>query len=209
MRFQKLVTFFLLAGSTLSVALAQTASESDPLVEALRRKQMELDAQEAQGVRPGNPPPPTQKPTRPAAVAKPKMDVVPPVQPPVVAKPAVVMPPAARSADEDQLVEALRRKQSQLDGSQGVRSAPAVAGGQEETSRKIRQIEADIRAKDAALKKTAATKPSKTAQALNTAPIYDLNTKEGKLAELLVRYKADEITPHEYHLQRAKIIAGQ
>ena len=34
-----------------------------------------------------------------------------------------------------------------------------------------------------------------------------LTTKEQKLAELLRRYKADEITPHEYHLGRAQILA--
>ena len=212
MRFQKLVTLFLLASSILSVAIAQTASETDPLVEALRRKQMELDAKEAQGS--------SQKPMPPAAVVKPKMVAAPAVQPPVrdpwgnpyiitTAKPAVVMPPGARSAEEEQLVQALRLKQAQLDASQGVQSAPAVTGGQQETSRRIRQIEADKKANAAAMKKSSATKFSNTAQVMDFAPTYDLNTKEGKLAELLGRYKADEITPHEYQMQRAKIIAGQ
>jgi len=195
------VTLFLLASSTLSVALAQTASDTDQLVEALRRKQMELDAKEAQGA--------SQKPMPPAAVARPKMVAAPAVQPAVVAKPAVVMPPGARSAEEDQLVQALRRKQAQLDASQGVQSAPAVAGGQQDTSARIRQIEADKKANAAAMKKSSATKGSNTAQVMNFAPTYDLNSKEGKLAELLGRYKADEITPHEYQMQRAKIIAGQ
>ncbi len=205
----------MLAGSTLSVALAQTASESDPLTEAIRRKQLELDAQEAQGVKP------SQKPMAPAAVAQPKMSIVSPAQPAVVTKPAAVMPPAARSAEEDRLVEALRRKQAELDASQGVKPAPVVAGNQEETSKKIRQIEADKAKDDAAKKAAAATakkdaekaalqsKSAKTAQAVSAAPTYDLNTKQGKLAELLRRYKADEVTPHEYHMERAKIVAGQ
>jgi hypothetical protein len=38
-----------------------------------------------------------------------------------------------------------------------------------------------------------------------TGPAPD--SKEGKLADLLRRYNADEITPLEYHTQRAKIIA--
>jgi hypothetical protein len=33
------------------------------------------------------------------------------------------------------------------------------------------------------------------------------NSKELRLANLLQLYKADKITPQEYHLQRAKIIA--
>jgi hypothetical protein len=47
------------------------------------------------------------------------------------------------------------------------------------------------------MKKTAPTEPV-------VAPPTD---KEHRLADLLRRYEADEITPYEYHLQRAKIIA--
>jgi hypothetical protein len=32
-------------------------------------------------------------------------------------------------------------------------------------------------------------------------------TKEQRLADLLRRYQADEITPYQYHMERAKIIA--
>jgi hypothetical protein len=32
-------------------------------------------------------------------------------------------------------------------------------------------------------------------------------TKEQKLADLLRRYEADEITPYQYHMERAKIVA--
>ncbi|MDB6024748.1 MAG: glycoside hydrolase family 5 [Verrucomicrobiales bacterium] len=55
-------------------------------------------------------------------------------------------------------------------------------------------------------KKTAANKksPPTTLTAEVTAA---LTPKEKKLAEILVRYKNDEITPHEYHQMRAKIIA--
>ena len=34
-----------------------------------------------------------------------------------------------------------------------------------------------------------------------------LSAKEQKLADLLRRYQADEITPYQYHLERARIIA--
>jgi hypothetical protein len=33
--------------------------------------------------------------------------------------------------------------------------------------------------------------------------------KQDQLAELLRRYKADEITPEQYHAERAKVLAGQ
>jgi hypothetical protein len=32
-------------------------------------------------------------------------------------------------------------------------------------------------------------------------------TKTARLAELLIRYEADQITPKEYHTQRAAIVA--
>ena len=38
------------------------------------------------------------------------------------------------------------------------------------------------------------------------APV--LSSKEQKLQDLLARYKADELTPQEYHEQRAAILAG-
>jgi hypothetical protein len=44
----------------------------------------------------------------------------------------------------------------------------------------------------------AKTPPAKT----NAPP-----TKEQKLADLLRRYQADEITPYQYHMERARIVA--
>lgn len=55
-------------------------------------------------------------------------------------------------------------------------------------------------------KKTAAASKS-TAKALPVEATADLSPRDKKLAELLQRYKSDEITPHEYHQMRAKIIA--
>jgi hypothetical protein len=34
-----------------------------------------------------------------------------------------------------------------------------------------------------------------------------LSAKEQKLADLLRRYEADEITPYQYHMERARIVA--
>jgi|GEM_PF-1402859 len=57
----------------------------------------------------------------------------------------------------------------------------------------------------------AAKKSEKKVEASKSAkgskPGTTVQTKEEKLAELLRRYRADEITPHQYHQERAKILA--
>lgn len=62
-----------------------------------------------------------------------------------------------------------------------------IARAQEEAARLKRQMEAAV------------VKPEET-----TPPP---SSKEAKLNDLLRRYQADEITPYEYHVQRAKIVA--
>ena len=49
--------------------------------------------------------------------------------------------------------------------------------------------------------------PAQAAASTPTANTNAPSTKEQKLADLLRRYQADEITPYEYHMERAKIIA--
>jgi hypothetical protein len=100
----------------------------------------------------------------------------------------------------------------------------AAAREREESAKRIRQIESEIKAKEEAIKKTIAAKPSAPAQPKVApvvpsarpsapppeavkAPATGSATKEARLAELLQKYKADQITPHEYHMQRAKILA--
>ncbi|HEY9175205.1 MAG TPA: hypothetical protein VI136_23205, partial [Verrucomicrobiae bacterium] len=61
-----------------------------------------------------------------------------------------------------------------------------------------------------------ASKPAEKKQAkasdaftpLESPPSSLSGSKEARLAELLQLYKADKITPREYHIERAKIIAG-
>lgn len=57
--------------------------------------------------------------------------------------------------------------------------------------------------------KPLAPKPAATVAKAAPAPIPAMapTTKEGKLAELTRRYLNDEVTPREYHTQRAKILA--
>jgi hypothetical protein len=42
------------------------------------------------------------------------------------------------------------------------------------------------------------------------APAFPFNaSKEAQLADLLSKYRADLITPEQYHAERAKIVAAQ
>jgi len=91
--------------------------------------------------------------------------------------------------------------------------------GATETAETARLREA-MRVKLATTPTPPAAQPAATAKATASvvapAPLADLpapaspfaGSKQQQLAELLSRYKADIITPQEYHLQRAKIIAA-
>jgi hypothetical protein len=51
--------------------------------------------------------------------------------------------------------------------------------------------------------------PPPVAHTAIQAPALPISaTKEAQLQELLVRYKADQISPEDYHKERAKILAG-
>jgi hypothetical protein len=56
-----------------------------------------------------------------------------------------------------------------------------------------------------------AMKPAKgetTFPQLQAPPLPVSGDKQQRLAELLKRYKADEITPEQYHTERSKILEG-
>jgi hypothetical protein len=75
-----------------------------------------------------------------------------------------------------------------------------IARVQEEAVRKKAQEEAARRAEQ--LKKNMQVHPAEVE--ISNTPLTE---KEKKLADLLRRYQADEITPYDYHMQRAKIVA--
>ncbi len=239
--------------ATPRIAVATPPSTSqDPLVEILRKKQMELDAQAGKGNRssPTAPAKPVVKEVRPAIVP-PKISAPAPVSPVVKEAPKenaiqrrkVASQPAVDSAGEQRLIEVMRKKQAELDVKEGiaapVRPAPVVtkpveakrptvavtppSKERENSEARIKRIEAEIKAKEEAAKKAVAAKPAdkkEVAKAAKidaktqtkvppSAPAIDPSSKQGRLAELLRKYKADEITPQDYHLQRAKIVAEQ
>jgi len=55
--------------------------------------------------------------------------------------------------------------------------------------------------------KAVAAKPARVFAPVEPPPSPISSAKEARLAELLRKYKADEITPQQYHEQRAKILA--
>lgn len=177
---------------TVITPAAATSGSEDLLEEALRRKQAELDAAEY-------PAPRGQPVSRPAA----------PAAAPVIAEPAVT------PANDDPLAESLRTKQAELDAKEreAARRPIVATKEQEESEKRIQKIEADIKAKQEAMQRRAASQKSDPTNLQSTKgsvyqpPVVDLSSKQGRLTELLRRYIADEITPHDYHMERAKIVA--
>lgn len=209
------------------------------LVEVLRDKQAELDAQEGRGSKQEMVPiaPKSVQAAAPKVRAKKLQQEQPKVNAPE--SQVVVAQPALTPQAQDQLVEVLRKKQAELDAKAGINiravrpvEKPSVStNSKQDREKRIREIEAEIKAKEESFKKAAANKPAakksaaqpkaltKKEEAMKAAlnaktPASPQNalsllpgSKEARLDELLRKYKADEITPHEYHSERAKIIA--
>ena len=214
MRFQKLLILFLTVGFGLSRAFSQTAASNsvsvpalaaepnasqDGLLEVLRRKQAELDAKEKGLNKPQ--PAPQQVKSKPAVVV--------PAQPAIVSKPPADV---SQSASQDQLTEILQKKQKELDAANKAKAGAVaesdIAKDRAASNDRIRQIESEIAAKEDAYKKSLAQPvPVRTAPPTGTPPTLQPGSKEDRLSELLILYKADAITPNAYHTARAKILA--
>jgi hypothetical protein len=162
-------------------------ASDDVLSEALQRKQAELDAQEAAR-------------TSTAKIAK-------------TAKPEnAIKTPAMQRAEEkerEQSEKRIKKIEAEILAKEetiqkklaktGSAPAPAEVEANRESRKKADAMNAALQAKTG----------SKTVKSKNqlVSPPVEVSGKEAKLAELLRKYKADEITPHDYHLERAKIIA--
>jgi preprotein translocase subunit SecD len=154
--------------------------------------------------------------------------------PSIIAKPA---PAPVDSESITKAREAMRQKLSQLEeqpvaqrenAKANVVQAKAEAAKEEAARAKADAEAAKATAKanaEAAKAKDEATKAAAENQALKEAEKKQIKkagdfppmaapasplpaSKEARLAELLRRYKADEITPAQYHAERAKILAG-
>jgi hypothetical protein len=120
----------------------------------------------------------------------------------------VVPTPKLDSSTEDKAREALRQKIQELKTQDvAVTPAPTKAAPQTAAAEPAKKSQTVAATKPVSKShKYEFTDPS-TAQP-SKAGVVIANSKEEKLAELLKLYMADQITPVEYHAQRAKIIAA-
>jgi hypothetical protein len=186
--------------------IAQTAADSDlqsKAREQLRQKMAELDAQQprssansAPAAKPVEPvpqpapagvvtPPEPVKPSAPPIVAPPTTVIVPSKPAPVVVPPGGLSPEAAAKVRE-----ALHQTTAEMDERQKAAAAEV--------------------AHEKAVKHPAGEQVSPKTPPAASMPMPAAlapGSKEQRLAELLQLYKADKITPVEYHEQRAKILA--
>ena len=157
----------------------------------------------------------------PAVVSTPKPTAQPSVKPAdmrppaavavsaLVANPAYISP--SDSAAQKQALEVLRARQSgnaapAMGSTPNAMAQPPAKPAYIAPSPSAAQLQAMevLRSKQSGTAKSP-TQISKIAA--TPIPAMAPTTKEGKLAELTRRYLNDEITPREYHTQRAKILA--
>jgi hypothetical protein len=204
------LTLSLLAGS----AMAKDTETEAQLREALRQKLSEITNQPVATVAaPAPAPAPAPAVTAPAAPTAPPPAVrpvaVPATEPVARVAAAPTAAPAPAWADDPEtakLREALRQRLDQ-EVVNPTPPAPVVAVAPEPAAAPIKPTpEQPAPAKPAPAASTAGTKPS--AYPPLTPPELPISaSKQERLQELLKQYKADQITPAEYHAQRAKIIA--
>lgn len=179
-------------------ASARDTDEDAKLRDAMRDKISEMSPEAAPAPTPAAKPAPKPavkqtaptKPVEPAKTAAPAKAVpakpVVPAKAQAPAKPAAAAPATTGNYQSDPLQEALHQRINQ-EQDQLAKPAPVV-----ETPAPAKQVKA--------------TKPASQAPVL-PPPTPLSGSKEERLGQLLKQYKADQITPAEYHEQRSKIIA--
>jgi hypothetical protein len=211
-----------------SDAIARAREEMRQTVSSLRKEDAMTQPQPAP-VKVAAPAPKVQskpvvvsKPAAPVAVSKPAPVVVSkpaPVQTPVVAKPApVYSPQPAPSSDMIVLgggTQPAPKVVVTTPQPAPTGSLPASTTKQEVVVKKNEKVvakntQARNEAEASAMKAAATKKPvgDLSAAALMQAPPPAVSAgKQAKLTELLARYRADKLTPEEYHAERAKVLA--
>ena len=138
-------------------------------------------------------PAPAPAPVKPAAKPAPAAPATPPAAPAAKAAPAASTAAVelGDSADDAALREAMRSRMEEQPTVTAAPTAKAPAAPAEKAPQSAKATPA----------KSGAFQPLE-------APASPLTgTKEERLKQLLDQYKADQITPEEYHTQRAKIVA--
>ena len=130
-------------------------------------------------------------------------------------------PPATNPQSEEKLQEALRRKEMEMDARKAAPAAAAVKAAPSSTSAKAKPVQPSNAEAQAAKEKAAQKAAADEAKAkqkgkvaagpalepLPAPPTGLSGSKEQRLDQLLQQYRADKISPEEYHAQRSKIMA--
>ncbi len=185
----------------------------DPAVEAQARELLRMKLAQPEPTTPK----PAVVPAKPAVVAAPAPAPKPAPKPAVVSAPIVVTAPAPAKPTLDPAVEAQARELLRAKIAETTAPAPApapkpaVAPTKEAAPAKTVAVAPAKETKPAkveAKKPVAeAKKPAPAAPVVAKIPAPFAQSKVDRLNELTARYMADKITPHEYHQERAKIIA--
>ncbi len=123
---------------------------------------------------------------------------------------APVAQPPADSESITKAREALRQKMKDLEAQPPSSTNAPASAGTNTAPAKPKPTASKPEAKPAvekAPKKPAAVKGAPVFPPIQGPPSPVSVDKQQRLAELLRKYKADELTPEEYHVQRAKIMS--
>jgi hypothetical protein len=160
------------------IYIQQPNPDRDKAEQMLRQKMAELDAQQAASQ------PPPKGSVRPMTMT-----------PPPVTAPPVATPPASDDAKARAEADEVAKTETRL-------KAKADAKAKREAEARAKQ--------DAKFNPQAATFPVATQPPPSTPPpamSATMTAKDQRLEALLQQYRADQITPQQYHEQRAKILA--
>lgn len=180
--------------------VAVNAATEEQLREALRQRLATESGGQPVAAKPA--------PAAPAA-AKPPAASAAKAAPVVTAAPTAVAAPNTfvDDATTARLREALRQSMeapTAASGASGAASVPIVDQAVAEAeARQKAGTQAQSTPASAAAAATTGVQPQPLATPASPIPAG----KQQRLAELLTKYKADQITPHEYHRQRASILA--
>lgn len=190
--------------------------------QALRQKMQELQTQpQVQAAQPA--PAYTSTQADSDAIARARAALRQKLSEPVVPEPAPIVAPAPATAvpamspittpapvEPDAIARArlaVRQKLEELAAQEPTPAPEPVAAVAQPATTKIKPAPAPAAPAGRAEAERQALKATDTFRPMEAPPSALPASKEARLADLLQRYKADKITPQEYHTQRAAILA--
>jgi hypothetical protein len=181
--------------------------------EALRQKMEEMNAKPgAQATRAVKPPPSAAAAAAaPAPAAQPSPATAQLAAAPAAAAGFQAAPPSGDAESIAKARENLRQKMDAMEAQKPVSaSAPASAASAAPAAATMpAQTQPQGVASKAEVKSKKAAKAPQAFPVIQGPPSSVPADKQQQLAELLRKYKAEEISPEEYHLQRAKLVGAQ